>query len=78
MNARSASHVLVWPLLLMFGASGSAASFTVSTTNDTGAGSFRQALVDANASADALSEAIEAAMNTADAMELELTGTDEY
>jgi len=34
--------------------------------------------VDANASADALSEAIEAAMNTADAMELELTGTDEY
>jgi len=34
--------------------------------------------VDANASADALGDAIDAAMNTADAMELELTGTDEY
>jgi hypothetical protein len=34
--------------------------------------------VDANASADALSDAIDAAMRTADAMEAELTETDEY
>lgn len=34
--------------------------------------------VDANASADALSDAIDAAMRTADAMEAELTKTDEY
>lgn len=34
--------------------------------------------VDAGASADALSDAIDAAMHTADSMEAELTGTDEY
>ncbi|MFI8716425.1 hypothetical protein ACIGHF_00815 [Stenotrophomonas sp. NPDC077464] len=34
--------------------------------------------VDANASAAALGDAIEAAVHTADAMEAELTGTDEY
>lgn len=34
--------------------------------------------VDANASAEALGDAIEAAAHTADAMEAELTGTDEY
>jgi hypothetical protein len=53
MNARSVSHVLVWPLLLMFGAPASAAFLSVSTTNDTGPGAFRQALLDANASAGA-------------------------
>ena len=50
MNARSVSYVLVWPLFLMLGVPASAALLTVFTTNDTGLGSFRQALVDANVS----------------------------
>src|SRR5882672_10125503 len=50
-NTRLPGWIFLLPALLFFAVSGHATTFTVTNTGDSGAGSFRQAIADANSNA---------------------------